>query len=115
MAIHFETATPKRLLATYRKAIDDGHVQTWIYDSDGDFTHTADQWIKKAWLRPRILERSELTMYILCPRETELSSVLYAIYHGRFVETMLSHCDSLFTAIRVSSLPEEEDIVGSSL
>ncbi|PNE12407.1 MAG: hypothetical protein CR217_03280 [Beijerinckiaceae bacterium] len=56
MAIHFKTETPKKLLAAYKKAIDDGHISTWSYDSDGDFTHTADQWNKKAWLRPKVQE-----------------------------------------------------------
>jgi hypothetical protein len=111
MAIHFTTATPKKLLAAYKKAIDDGHVTTWSYDSDGDFTHTADQWIKKAWLRPKIKEGQELVMYILCPRETKLSSTVYAIYHGRFIESMLSHCDTLFKDGLCTSLPEQGDVV----
>jgi hypothetical protein len=43
MAINFETTTPKKLLAAFKKAIDDGHVKTWRYDADGDFIHTPDQ------------------------------------------------------------------------
>lgn len=80
MAIHFKTQTPKRLLATYKKAVDDGHVTTWSYDTDGDFTHTAEQWIRKAWLRPKGVEGQELIFYILAPKETELSSFIYAVF-----------------------------------
>lgn len=111
MAIHFKTATPKKLLASYKKAVDDGHVQTWSYDNDGDFTHTADQWAKKAWLRPKVKEGSELIFYILSPREVDLSSSVYAIYHGRFIESLLRHCDNLFKEAYASAMPENGDIV----
>lgn len=111
MAIHFKTSTPKKLLSTYKKAIDDGHIRTWSYDCEGDFTHTTDQWSRKAWLRPKIIEREELILYILCPKEAELSSADYAVYHGRFIESMLRHCDSLFTEGLASAGPEPGDIV----
>lgn len=111
MALHFKTSTPKKLLATYKKSIDDGRVKTWSYDGDGDFTHTADQWSRKAWLRPKIVEREELVFYILAPKETELSSSVYAIYHGRFIESLLRHCDKLFNEGYASAMPEVGDIV----
>jgi hypothetical protein len=110
MAIYFETKTPKKLLAAYKKAVDDGHVSTWSYDADGDFTHTADQWIRKAWLRPRVDEGTALVFYILAPRETKLSTTIYAVYHGRFIETMLTHCDELFSVGRASAMPEGSDV-----
>jgi hypothetical protein len=109
MAIQFETTTPKKLLAAYKKAIDDGHVTTWAYDEDGDFTHTADQWNKKAWLRPKVVEGTALAFNIIKPKEATLSSAIYAIYHGRFIETMLRHCDGLFSSARASSMPEGDD------
>jgi len=111
MAIHFKTSTPRKLLASYKKAVDDGHVQTWSYDSDGDFTHTADQWSKKAWLRPKVKEGNELIFYILSPREVDLSSSVYAIYHGRFIESILRHCDKLFKEAYATAMPEDGDIV----
>lgn len=110
MAIHFETKTPKKLLAAYKKAVDDGHVTTWSYDSDGDFTHTAEQWNRKAWLRPKVQEGKELVFYILSPKETTISAAVYAVYHGRFIESMLRHCDELFTDGRASSMPEDGDV-----
>jgi hypothetical protein len=112
MAIHLKTATPKKLLAAYKKAIDDGHVTTWSYDTDGDFTHTTDQWIRKAWLRPKVIEGTALVMNILTPRDSKLSSEIYAIYHGRFVESMLRHCDTLFADARATAMPENDDNVG---
>ncbi|MGY3653219.1 hypothetical protein ACVWW2_008510 [Bradyrhizobium sp. LM4.3] len=77
MAIYFDTQTPKKLLAAYKKAIDDGHVTTWAYDEDGDFTHTADQWNKKAWLRPKFKESNALIFTIVKPKESTLSSAIF--------------------------------------
>lgn len=111
MAIYFETKTPKKLLAAYKKAVDDGHVSTWSYDSDGDFTHTADQWNRKAWLRPKIEEGTALVFHILKPKEATLSLTIYAVYHGRFIESMLRHCDELFSVGRASAMPEGGDVI----
>src|SRR5258705_7841704 len=107
MVIHFETKTPKKLLAAYKKAIDDGHVDTWSYDEDGDFTHTAEQWDRKAWLRPKIEQGTKLVFYILEPKDAEITSAVYAIYHGRFIESMLRHCDKLFSSSSASAMPED--------
>jgi hypothetical protein len=109
MAIYFDTKTPKKLLAAYKKAIDDGHVTTWSYDEDGDFTHTADQWNKKAWLRPKVTEGTALALFLLAPKDTTITTAVYAIYHGRFIESVLRHCDGLFTLARATSTPEDGD------
>jgi len=111
MAIYFKTETPNKLLATFKKAIDDGHIKTWAYDKDGDFTHTADQWNKRAWLRPEVREKTMLAMFILRPKDEKLSSEVYAIYHGRFIESMVRHCDTLFSNGTATAMPEGRDNV----
>lgn len=111
MAVHFKTKTPKKLLSAYKKVIDDGHVTTWTYDEDGDFTHTSDQWSRKAWLRPKIVEAEELVFYILSPVETQIGSSTYAVYHGRFIESFLRHCDELFQEGYASAMPEPNDSI----
>jgi hypothetical protein len=111
MAIHFETKTPNKLLKAFKKAIDDGHVVTWSYDKDGDFTHTPDQWANQAWLRPTVTPETRLTLFIVAPIDTTISSEAYAVYHGRFIEAMLVHCDSLFIESRASSMPTDDDKV----
>ncbi len=112
MAIYFKSTTPKKLLSTFRKAIDDGHVATWSYDRDGDFTHTAKQWNRLAWLRPIVEEGATLKMVIIKPKDQSISSEVYGIYHGRFIEAMLVHCDSLFASARATALPDDGDKVG---
>lgn len=110
MSIHFRTKEPSKLLSSFKKAITDRRVVTWECDSDGDFTHTAEQWKNSAWLRPR-LAAGELVLTILKPENRSISSEVYAIYHGRFIESMLVHCDSLFTDVVASALPADGDLV----
>jgi hypothetical protein len=110
MAIRFETSRPQALLDRLRKAVDDGAIATWSYDSDGDFTHTAAQWVKKAWLRPAV-ESEKLSFYIIAPKGVHISRSLYAVYHGRFIETALSHCDDAFRRAVASAYPEGRDMI----
>lgn len=110
MALHFETEDPAALLRKYKGAIDAGRIKTWSYDTDGDFTHIADQWNKTAWLRPK-LALGELVFYILTPKDVSLSRTTYAIFHGRFIESMLRHCDQSFGKCYATALPEEGDII----
>jgi hypothetical protein len=110
MAIRVETGDPLGLLATVKQAINQGHVRTWSYDTDGDLTHTAEQRKNKAWLRPRT-EENALILNILTPRATTLSTELYAIYHGRFIEMLLAHFDAKFKRAEASALPVRPDVV----
>jgi hypothetical protein len=110
MAIEFMTSDPRNLLSTFKGAIDDRRIVTWSYDQDRDFTHTAEQWKKLAWLRPKISD-DYLLRTILKPDARNISTEIYAIYHGRFIEAMLSHCDKLFTRAVASALPGVGDVV----
>jgi hypothetical protein len=110
MAIHFKTNDPGKLLSTFKKYIDDKKVVTWSYDTSGDFTHTPDQWIYRAWLRPSI-ENGQLVMNIIRPKNGKVPREVYGVYHGRFIESMLSHCDSLFTEGIATALATKNDLV----
>ena len=110
MAIYFSTNDASGLLATFKRKIDDKSVVTWSYDSDGDFTHTTQQWKNAAWLRPRV-QQGKLALFILHPKDKIISVEVYAIYHGRFVESMLAHCDKLFSQAISSAMAEGEDLI----
>jgi hypothetical protein len=110
MAINFETTDPEKLLATFRKMIDKKEVLTWSYDKDGDFTHTPDQWKNEAWLRP-VLYNGRLVMNFLGHNKHKTTKVLYGVYHGRFIESMLTHCDTLFTNAHATAMPTNSDQV----
>jgi len=110
MALYFTTTQPAQLLARYKKMIDDKEVETWSYDQDGDFTHTPDQWRNKAWLRP-VIETGRLAFYVIKPNGVNISTTVYSVYHGRFIESMLAHCDTLFTVGQATALPAASDKV----
>ncbi len=110
MAIEFKTSNPKKLLEDYKKAIDDGVIATWSYDQDDDFTHTPSQWKNKAWLRPKVKD-GKLVFVIIKQKNVNISSLIYAVYHGRFIESMLNHFDASFSNATATALPTEDDTV----
>ncbi len=102
MAIRVSTNEPSSLLAEIKKAIDARHVDTWSHDSDGDFTHTPSQWVRKAWLRPTV-QAGALVLNILNPQGVKLSKEIYGVYHGRFIEMLLVHFDNKFADAHASA------------
>lgn len=111
MALRFKTDTPKRLLATFKEAVDGGRAKNWKYDDDGDFRNVLSDWGAEAWLRPKIVQDSELAFFILSSKDTELSTRAYASYHSRMADAMLYHCDRLFSSLEISAMPEENDVI----
>jgi hypothetical protein len=112
MAIRVATSDANQLLTAIRAGISSGAIQTWSVDSDGDFTHTPDQWRSKAWLRPRIDDKL-LVLHILTPKGTKLGRATYAVYHGRFIEMLLDHLDQKFSAAVATAMPEAGDVVSA--
>lgn len=112
MSILIKTSDPTGLLAVFKKGINNGTIVTWSYDQDGDFTHTPDQWKNKAWLRPSTAS-GELSFSIIGPKSTNLSSLVYAVYHGRFIEALLNHCDQLFTDAYATAMPTSKDRISN--
>ncbi|RKH11165.1 hypothetical protein D7V97_11820 [Corallococcus sp. CA053C] len=96
MSLIIQTANPQALLDSIRKAIDSGVVQTWSYDTDGDFTHTPEQWARKAWLKPHVAP-GVLSLGLLGPKGGGMTTTVYGVYHGRFIEMLLTHFPQHFT------------------
>jgi hypothetical protein len=110
MAITVTTSTPRKLLADVRSAIKSGGVTAWSVDADGDFTHTSDALVRKAWFRPRLLD-DRVVFRILTPRGTTMSKTTYGAYHGKFVQMLLTKFDAEFEAVSASALATPEDVV----
>ena len=108
MAIHLYSDNLQGLLDALCEAIDNGDAVTWEYDDDGDFTHSPEQWKNEAWLHPEV-ENDALLLTIFPPKEAKITSEVYAVYHGRFVEFALNHADHLFTKVEVSAQAESND------
>ena len=110
MAVIAFTDNPAALLRAVTAAIDGGEIRTWSYDIDGDFTHTAEQYVRRAWLRPRLSE-DRLILNIFPPRGRNLSRAIYGIYHGRFIEMLLTHFDRSFSKAVATAMPTSSDRV----
>jgi hypothetical protein len=108
MSILVTTPKPNTLVKSIKQKIDEEVIVTWLYDNDGDFSHSPDQWEYKAWLRP-IIKEGMVIFKIIAPIDKHLSTRTYAVYHGRFIEMLLSHFDGLFSEISASSLPSNGD------
>ena len=108
MAIKVKTSDPSGLLRKVKKAVDDGKVRSWSYDKDGDFTHDSEQWKNKAWLRSKTYT-GELRFGILGPKDTKLSKQVYGLYHGRFIDMLLTHFDEEFSIATATANKTEPD------
>lgn len=109
MAVLIKVKMPQTFMDEIMKAIDENKIQTWTYDSDNDLTHSLDQWKNKAWMRPRAIKDSEIYNFafgFIGNKNVVTTKVLYAVYHGRLVETLLSHFDTDITEIFVTSMPD---------
>lgn len=117
MAVHFHTDSPKALLAKFNTAIKQkeakGKIDTWMLSDDGKYyTHTAERWTKKAWFKPYTSENI-LTFNIIKPRDLNVTSPVYAYYHGHLIETFLNHFDVDFTSTTATALAAGDDLCRS--
>lgn len=112
MAIKVKTKNPSSLINDIKQMIDDKKVDTWKYDSDGDFTHSSPQWEYHAWIRAKIVGLDEVVFSIIGRNDRKMTTMEYAIYHGRFVEMLLVHFDGVCKSIDVSPLPTLYDFIG---
>lgn len=110
MSLIVKTKNAKELLDEIKKAIDAKRIETWSYDSSGDFTHTPEQWKTKAWLRPQ-LGNDEVKFGFLGNTTIITTKMIYAVYHGRFAEMILSHFDEKIISIETSAMPTSIDAI----
>jgi hypothetical protein len=104
------TSSPSQLLKQFMHAIDQGHIVTWKYFRDGDFTHTPAQWASRAYMRPS-LETGKLKFQIIKTPSSNVSVPVYAIYHGRLIESFLEHFDRSLSDASATALPFAGDVV----
>jgi hypothetical protein len=110
MAVRVFCKSPSALLNNIKAKINDGSIDTWTVDADGDFTHSPAQWKKQAWLRPALFE-NRITFRIFPPKGKPVTRVIYGVFHGRFVEMLLTHFDLEFDRVTATALPADGDLV----
>lgn len=104
MAIYVNTDSPKMLVRRLRELIHEDEISAWILDEDNDFTHSSHQWGGRAWIHP-IIEEERVIFAIIGTRNEPITKLIYGIYMGRFLESLIMHLDRFFVTARVSSRP----------
>jgi len=110
MAIYFTTETPRGLLKAFNDAVDQGDITTWERDSDGDYTHKAQDWKKKLWLTPTP-ETHRLAFYTIPPSGKKLARKDFAYYHGHLIETFINHFPKIFDLAQATPNADGSDKV----
>jgi hypothetical protein len=113
MSIKLYCSNPGNLLTQIKQAINEKKIETWKYDKDGDFTHATAQWSGLAWLRPSI-GYGYLLLTLIPSTATSITSTVYAVYHGRFIEMAMAHFDREFSKAEGSAMPQDGDRLGGS-
>ena len=105
MAIYIKLKGTFPLKEKINEFIDQGIISTWIYDSDGDYTHLPLQWKNEAWIHFHEFNKiqNQVVFGIISRRSVRLTKTIYAIYHGRFAEMLLTHFDTNIDKITISS------------
>lgn len=103
MAIKLKLSiSPSFALSILKRKIDKNEIETWEYDEDGDFTHTAFQWKNKAWFTPTYKD-DKLDFGIIGRKETKMTMMEYSVYHGRFTEMLLNHFSQYIVSFEVTT------------
>jgi len=110
VAVRLFTNNARALLSAIKSGIDDGDIETWAYDKDGDFTHTTHdrQWERRAWLKP-VIQSDRLRLNIIFASGEEEQREVYGIYHGRFIEMAVIHFPTLFGRGEATANMTKED------
>lgn len=110
MAVRFFTDKARSLLAAIKAGIDEGRIDTWSYDSDGDFTHTTHdgQWENRGFLRPDPRD-DRLLLNIIFGRSEAQQRIVYGVYHGRFIEMVITHFPGRFKLAAATPNMTKED------
>jgi hypothetical protein len=108
MAIIVKTENPEGLLNEIKRAIDERIIELWSYDSSGDFSHTPEKWLNRAWLRPEV-GYEELKFGILGTKDAPMTASLYSAYHAYFIEMLLTNMDKHFVTAAATAKKSAPD------
>lgn len=108
MAVRAFTDSPSQLLEALKGLLENGDVDGWGLDGDGDLYRSGPDVI--AWMRPKILE-DRVAFYILGSKRYNISTETYAVYHGELIALLLRHFDSKFKTVSATAMPAPGDRV----
>jgi hypothetical protein len=114
MAVRAFTDQAQALLSAIKRGVAEGRITTWKVDNDGDLTLVDDNFANKAWMRPKVLE-DRLLFNIIGRKSENISTRIYAVYHARLVQMLLTHFDTKLTTATATALPTSQDQVKSKV
>ena len=109
--IKLKGKTAHDIVDSIDKMIESGEIRVWEKDDEGDYTHSSSQWREKSWFR-RILNKDdnrEIKFGIIGNKHVEMTRTLYAIYHGRFTEMLLTYFDRDIEEFRITPMKDPQD------
>jgi len=116
MAVNVTTNDGRALIDAIYKAIDDKKIETWRYKTHNGvkyLTHSADQWDGKAWFTATA-QAPGLVLNIVASQGINVSTIVYAVYHGRFIEMLLAHFDKQLDIATATAMPTAADVITSA-
>jgi hypothetical protein len=108
MAIYFYSDDPQALLDAFDEAIEDGTIVNWEIDEDGDYTHVADPWSKRAWFASSIGDNC-LAFSIVPDLSEVVPRSIFAFYQADLIETFVNHLHEQFTNVMATPDPDGDD------
>ena len=93
--VRISTVDPGGLLDQIKTKIQRGEIDTWVFDEEGDLTHSPEQWRKQAFLRPKI-EEGYLLFEIIWPSGSRKEPAVNGVYLGRSIEMLVTHFSDAF-------------------
>lgn len=111
MAVIIDTDNPDLLLEKIYDAIEHKQAGKWVATSDGRLTYGTLLWKNEAFFRPQIwVEEKQLRFGLLKRKDRKhISSKLYATFHTKMIELLLSQFDQDFRRVAATSGRAEPD------
>lgn len=106
MAIRVRFKQKENILEEIRELIYSEKVRKWSIDSDDDLTLLIPEWHCKAWMRIKPIKNDPkcVVFGIVTSQLYPLTKSIYAIYHSRLAELLLTHFDTDIETMEISAL-----------
>jgi hypothetical protein len=108
--IQITTESTTELFDAIRERVRSLRIQEWIIDDDDDLTYASAPWKNLAWMRIR-KTTSGLRVNIIGNDEYDITREIYAIYHARFIEMLLTNFEELFESAEATALATKSDLI----
>ncbi|MBI2373876.1 MAG: hypothetical protein HYV07_07755 [Deltaproteobacteria bacterium] len=110
MAVTAFTNSPDTLWVGFVEAVKKGTIRTWEFVDSTHFTHTSEQWSKKAFFKASTGSGS-LTFNLVRPQSSSIATETYAEYHALLIRVLLAHFDRQFSNVIATAMPVSGDII----